>query len=143
MNRKSSDDALIGLAEEINAQIKVQRIVFDDRSVNGGSEIVESNLRRPLQVGQNLQTRKRAVLLARVIRRADAAKIRNAIAFIGQTHFFGQRQAGAGHMQQRILLIRIARDAIFAAARWIYEFNFDIRADIIQIPIPPNLKGVC
>ena len=73
LNRKSSNDALIALTEEINPQIKVQRIVFDDWGIHRRREIVEPDLRRPLQIGQNLQTRKRTVLLARVIRHADAA----------------------------------------------------------------------
>ena len=35
LNRKRSNDSLVGLAIEIDAQIKIQWIIFNDRRVHG------------------------------------------------------------------------------------------------------------
>src|SRR2546425_2205003 len=48
LHREGGNHALVRLAEEVDANIKVKRIVFDDWSVYRGSQIVEFNLRRPL-----------------------------------------------------------------------------------------------
>ena len=48
LNRERGNHALVRLAEEVDADIKVKWIVFDDRSIYRRSQIVEFDLRRPL-----------------------------------------------------------------------------------------------
>ena len=45
-------------------------------------------------------------------------------------------------MQQSILLVGVARDAILAATRRIYEFNFNSRSYAGQVTIKPALKRI-
>src|SRR5207302_4510917 len=125
LNRESRNHALIRLAEVINTHVEVKRVVFDDWRVNRGSKVVELNLRWPRQVSEDLQTRERAVLLALIVPHANAAKVRDAIGLVRQTHLFGQRQTGARHVQQSVLFIRVASDAVFTTARWVDEFDLN------------------
>ena len=63
-------------------------------------------------------------------------------AFVRQTHLFRQRQASSGNIQHRILLVGIARDAIFAAARRIDKLDFNTGTYAGKITIEPDLKRI-
>ena len=82
LNSERGNHALVRLAEVVNAHVEVKRVVFDDWRVNRGSKVVELNLRWPLQVSEDLQTRERAVLLALIVSHANAAKVRDAIGLV-------------------------------------------------------------
>src|SRR6185503_10589499 len=52
LNRERRYNFFIRLAEEVDAQIEVQWVLFDDTGVDGGREVIEFHLRWTAQVGQ-------------------------------------------------------------------------------------------
>src|SRR6266576_6694375 len=78
LDRKGGDHALIRLAEIIYAHIKVEGIVFNDRRIHLGSQVVEFDLRRTLQIGQDLQAGQWTILFPGVVRIADPTHVCNA-----------------------------------------------------------------
>ena len=142
LNCESGDHPLVRLAEEINAHIKAERIVFDHRRVYCRGQIVELDLRRPAQVGIKLQARKRAIRLAEGIRISKRIHVRHPISFARKAHLFGHRQPGVGNHQESIFLVGVASDAIFATAGRIDELNFYSRTDAGEIAIEPALERI-
>src|SRR5581483_1558411 len=59
-----------------------------------------------------------------------------------QAHLFGQGQTCARYVQQRIFLIRVARDAILAAAGRIDELDLNAGAHAGKIAIEPTLERI-
>src|SRR4026208_1673237 len=88
LDGESSDHSFVRLAEEIDSEIEVERVLFDDTGVDRGREVVEFHLRCSVEISHQLQTRERAVLLALILSITDTADTGDAIRFVRQSQLF-------------------------------------------------------
>jgi hypothetical protein len=143
LNRERGNYALVRLSEEVHAQVKGEWVVFDDGRVDRRSQFVEFDLWRPLEIGKNLQARERAVLFTRVVGHADAADIRDALGSCRTGPFPLPSSARLrARAAKRVLLIRIAGDAILTAAGRIDELDFDSGTYAGKVSIEPTLERI-
>ena len=115
LNGERGHDAVVGLTEELNAQIEVERAVFD--YAVGREDIGHlrmANDRRLVQVCDALNPVERAVLLAPEIAVGAGAVVTDAVSFAFQPKLFAQSETSAGDVAQRVLLFGRHGDAILA-----------------------------
>ena len=66
----------------------------------------------------------------------------DAVGFVGESELFVQGQPRAGNHRERVLFVGRARDAIFARAGRVNEFDLDAGADALDVTVEPDFERI-